>query len=102
MNTIVKGQTDLSGDLDETRSRAAQPAEVALALTDMREKVNKLAAGRRELLTPRPLQKPKEPRSFKMDPDVFAGLERRAMRENRSMNNLVETILWKEVQAEVE
>lgn len=50
---------------------------------------------------PRGLEKPKESRSFKMDPDVYEGLRRLALKENRSVNNLAETLLWKAVEAEL-
>lgn len=47
------------------------------------------------------LHKPKEAHSFKLDPDVYAGLKQLADRENRSVNNLAETLLWNAVRAEL-
>lgn len=51
--------------------------------------------------TVRRLDKPKETRSFKFDPDVYVALKLRADKENRSLNNLAETLLWNEVKAEL-
>lgn len=52
-----------------------------------------------ESTVPERLDKPKQPHSFKLDPDLFEAINEMAGRDNRSVNNLVETILWKELRA---
>lgn len=96
--TIRKGNHGLA-----TMPMGAEPGwrpQVDARSDDRIRETEDLKFGER-LIIPDRLDKPKRPHSFKLDPDLFDAINEIAGRENRSVNNLVETILWKQVRADL-